>query len=224
MTKDAFFRLLSEEVLSNDWGTLTKYHYELRRSSGEWQKQMREAYDRGNGATCLLHNPDTGKVLLTRQFRLPVFLNGGLSSLVETPAGLLDGAAPEARIRAELIEETGFHVDTLTHLFDVYMSPGSVTEYLAFFKGNYRPENRLAEGGGSYTEGEDIAVVEVPLQEAMSMIQSGEIRDAKTIILLQHLMIEVLQGKAEYADTHLWAISFGNKRRSRKDGGKPTPA
>lgn len=195
MTDDEIFRPISQEVLSNDWGTLTKYHYELRRRSGEWQRQTREAYDRGNGATCLLHNPDTGDVLLTRQFRLPAFLNGGLTSLAETPAGLLDGAEPEERMRAELIEETGFQVGALTHLFDIYMSPGSVTEYLAFFNGTYQSGDRTSNGGGSYAEGEDIEVIEVPLPEALEMIRSGEIRDAKTIILLQHLMIELLQKK-----------------------------
>ncbi len=197
MIDKEIFRPLSEEVLSSDWGTLTKYHYELCRRNGEWQRQTREAYDRGNGATCLLHNPDIECVVLTRQFRLPVFLNGGLTSLVETPAGLLEGAEPEERMRAELIEETGFQVDALTHLFDVYMSPGSVTEYLAFFKGTYRRDDQKTEGGGSYAEGEDIEVIEVPLAEAMKMIQNGDIRDAKTIILLQHLMIEKLQRQAD---------------------------
>jgi len=196
MTSDETFRPVSEEILSDDWGKLTKHYYELRRRSGEWQRQTREAYDRGNGATCLLYNPETECVVLTRQFRLPVFLNGGLTSLVETPAGLLDGAEPEERMRTELIEETGFQVDTLTHLFDVYMSPGSVTEYLAFFKGAYRSDDQKTSGGGTYAEGEDIEVIEVLLHEAMKMIETGAIRDAKTIILLQHLMIEKLTGKA----------------------------
>lgn len=196
MSEDEVYRLISKEILSDDWGVLAKYCYELRRRSGEWQRQTREAYDRGNGATCLLHDPDTGSLLLTRQFRLPVFLNGGLTSLVETPAGLLDGAEPEERMRAELVEETGFQVDALTHLFDLYMSPGSVTEYLAFFKGTYRSGDRKTDGGGSYAEGEDIEVIEVSLADAITMIERGDIRDAKTIILIQHLMIEKLQGKA----------------------------
>lgn len=196
MSESEIFRAISEEILSDDWGRLTKHEYELRRRSGEWQRQTREVYDRGNGATCLLHDPETECVVLTRQFRLPVFLNGGLASLVETPAGLLDGSEPEERMRAELIEETGFQVDTLAHLFDVYMSPGSVTEYLAFFKGTYRSSDRKAGGGGSYAEGEDIEVIEVPLHEAMMLIETGEIRDAKTIILLQNLAIEDLQRKA----------------------------
>ena len=195
MASNEIFRPVSKELLSDDWGSLTKYTYDLRRRSGEWQRQTREAYDRGNGATCLLHNPETECVVLTRQFRLPVFLNGGVTSFVETPAGLLDGAAPEERMRAELIEETGFEVETLTHLFDVYMSPGSVTEYLAFFKGVYRTGDQKTEGGGDYAEGEDIAVIEVPLHEAMMMIEAGDIRDAKTIILLQQMAIEQLQGK-----------------------------
>ncbi|MGL4423618.1 MAG: NUDIX domain-containing protein [Gemmataceae bacterium] len=196
MTSNEIFRPVSTELLSDDWGNLTKHTYDLRRRSGEWQRQTREAYDRGNGATCLLYNPETECVVLTRQFRLPVFLNGGLTSLMETPAGLLDGAEPEERMRAELIEETGFRVDALVRLFDVYMSPGSVTEYLTFFKGNYRSDHQETEGGGAYAEGEDIEVIEIPLHEAMIMVENGEVRDAKTIILLQHLMIEKLKGKA----------------------------
>lgn len=195
MANDQIFRPISEQILSRDWGTLTKYSYELKRSSGEWQRQIREVYDRGNGATCLLYNPEMGTVLLTRQFRLPVFLNGGVTSLVETPAGLLDGTDAKSRMRAELMEETGFDVDQLTYLFDIYMSPGSVTEYLAFFTGTYRLSDKQSNGGGIYEEGEDIEVIEILLNEAINMIGLGEIRDAKTIILIQHLMIEKLKEK-----------------------------
>ncbi|MEM7445687.1 MAG: NUDIX domain-containing protein [Pseudomonadota bacterium] len=197
MSASDIYRPISSEILADDWGVLTRFEFELRRKSGEWQTQTRETYDRGNGATCLLHNPDTGHVLLTRQFRLPVFLNGGLTSLIEAPAGLLDGADANARMRAELAEETGFIVDTLTHLFDVYMSPGSVTEYLAFFKGQYRASDRRADGGGCHGEGEDIEVIQIPLRQAIRMIATGDIRDAKTIILAQHLFIEELQRTAK---------------------------
>lgn len=192
---ESSFRPISQRVLADDWGRLTKYEYELRLRDGSWQRQQREAYDRGNGATCLLYNPATGSALLTRQFRLPVFLNGGLETLIEAPAGLLDGAEPAVRMRAELIEETGYDVSALTHLFDVYMSPGSVTEYLAFFSGEYSEKQKVSDGGGSSEEGEDIDVMQVPLPEAMMMIERGEIRDAKTIILLQHLTIRLLQEK-----------------------------
>ncbi|WMS43747.1 NUDIX domain-containing protein [Acuticoccus sp. MNP-M23] len=193
MTENTVFRPISTEVLSDNWGILTRHEYELRRRNGAWQRMTRETYDRGNGATCLLHNPDTDCVLLTRQFRLPVFLNGGLDSLVETPAGLLDGAGAAERMRCELVEETGYEIEALTHLFDVYMSPGSVTEYLAFFAGSYGVKDQTSEGGGSYEEGEDIEVMHVPLPEAMAMIARGEIRDAKTIILLQHLTISKMK-------------------------------
>ena len=189
------FKLVSERVLADDWGRLTKYEFDLRLRDGSWQRQFRETYDRGNGATCLLYNPATGCVLLTRQFRLPVLVNGGLEFLVETPAGLLDGAEPAIRMQAELIEETGYDVSALTHLFDIYMSPGSVTEYLAFFQGEYSEKQKISEGGGSADEGEDIDVLHIPLPDAMTMIESGEIRDAKTIILLQHLTIKQLQEK-----------------------------
>ncbi|MBV7520447.1 NUDIX domain-containing protein [Ensifer sp. ENS12] len=189
------FRPIAERVLADDWGRLTKYEFELRLRDGGWQRQTREAYDRGNGATCLLYNPRSGRVLLTRQFRLPVFLNGGLESLIETPAGLLDGAEPATRMRAELIEETGYDVSELTHLFDIYMSPGSVTEYLAFFYGEYTEKHRVGTGGGAPDEGEDIDVMEISLSDAIQMIDRGEIRDAKTIILLQHLTIRLFQEK-----------------------------
>lgn len=190
---ESVFRPIAERVLADDWGRLTKYEFELRLRDGGWQRQTREAYDRGNGATCLLYNPRSGRVLLTRQFRLPVFLNGGLESLIETPAGLLDGAEPATRMRAELIEETGYDVSELTHLFDIYMSPGSVTEYLAFFYGEYTEKHRVGTGGGAPDEGEDIDVMEISLSDAIHMIDRGEIRDAKTIILLQHLTIRLFQ-------------------------------
>ena len=193
MRESDIYRPLSQHVLSDDWGTLTKHTFAYRRRDGAWQEQTREAYDRGNGATCLLHDPEADCVLLTRQFRLPVFLNGGADALIEAPAGLLEGASPATRMRDELIEETGFQVDALTHLFDIYMSPGSVTEYLAFFKGTYARGNQTGDGGGVYAEGEDIEVLHVALQDAFQMIQTGEICDAKTVILLQHLMIERLQ-------------------------------
>lgn len=193
MTEQQVCRFVSSNVLSEEWGKLTKYEFDFRRRSGEWQRQTREAYDRGNGATCLLFNPETRCVLLTRQFRLPVFLNGGLISLIETPAGLLEGAGAAERMRAELIEETGYEIDELVHLFDVYMSPGSVTEYLAFFQGTYSEQSRVSDGGGEFDEGEDIEVLHLPLQQALSMIVTGEIRDAKTIILLQRLAIEQMK-------------------------------
>lgn len=193
MNDTGVYRQIGKEVLSDDWGNLTKYKYDLKRRDGDWQRQTREVYDRGNGATCLLFNSETGCVLLTRQFRLPIFLNGGLTSLIETPAGLLEGAEASERMRMELVEETGYEITTLEHLFDVFMSPGSVTEYLAFFIGSYSKNQQTAEGGGNFDEGEDIEVMHVPLTEAMSMIESGDICDAKTIILLQYLIIQRLK-------------------------------
>ncbi|POF32362.1 NUDIX domain-containing protein [Roseibium marinum] len=192
MAEPEFLKILATSVLSDDWGTLTRYRFRFRRRDGTWQEQTREAYDRGNGATCLLYNPDTDCVLLTRQFRLPVWLSGKDPFLIETPAGLLEGAHPEDRMRAELIEETGFDVSRLEHLFDVHMSPGSVTEYLCFFAGTYHLNDKVSEGGGEKREGEDIEVLHVPLSKALEMIRTGEICDAKTIILLQDLALRKL--------------------------------
>lgn len=182
-------RLRHQTVLSDDWGVLTRHDFDLRLRNGQWQRQSREVYDRGNGATCLLFDPRTSCVLLTRQFRLPVFLNGGAMALVEAPAGLLEQADPEARMRAELIEETGYRVGALRRLFDVYMSPGSVSEYLVFFLGTYDRDDRAAPGGGNAAEGEDIDVIHLPLAGALAGIREGTIRDAKTIILVQHLAL-----------------------------------
>ena len=190
MPKAKIARMLDSKVLSDDWGTLTKYAFDLLRRNGDRQRQTREVYDRGNGATCLLYDPVEGTVLLTRQFRLPVFINGGMESLIETPAGLLDGAEAAERMRAELLEETGYHVDTLAHLYNLYMSPGSVTEYLAFFFGTYFAEKKVSDGGGKIEEGEDIEVMHVPFDEALEMVADGRICDAKTVVLLQHLALQ----------------------------------
>ncbi|CTQ45615.1 MULTISPECIES: NUDIX domain-containing protein [Stappiaceae] len=194
MSTPDYLKVSDSEVLSNSWGTLTRHRIEYRRRDGDWQEQVREVYDRGHGATCLLYDPERNCVLLTRQFRLPVWAAGRDPMLIEAPAGLLEGAHPEDRMRAELIEETGFEVSDLEHLFDAFSSPGSVTEYVAFFRGTYHLKDKVAEGGGKETEGEDIEVMHVPLDQALEMIRSGEIMDAKTIILLQELALRRLTG------------------------------
>lgn len=185
-----FFRPIEQIVLADDWGTLTKHTFSLKRRDGAWQQQTREAYDRGNGAACLLYNREQGTVLLVKQFRLPAKLNGHQGFLIETPAGLLEGMNPAERMRAELEEETGFSVSKLTLVFDAFMSPGSVTEKLACFMGTYTAKDQISEGGGHPDEGEDIEVLHVPLDEALAMIASGAIADAKTIMLLQHLALK----------------------------------
>lgn len=198
MGGNGFLKILRSEVLSDDWGKLTKYTIDYRRRDGRWQQQAREVYDRGHGAVCLLHNPETDCVLLTRQFRLPVWLDDRSETFIEAPAGLLEGAEPEERMRAELIEETGFEVSGLEHLFDLQSSPGSVNEVISYFRGNYRDSHQVSDGGGEASEGEDIEVLHVPLSGALQMIQDGRIRDAKTVILLLDLALRRLP-----ADTQL---------------------
>lgn len=196
MKNTDYLRFIDKEILSDEWGRLTRYRFDFRRRDGSWQQLSREAYDRGNAVTCLLFNPETGCVLLTRQFRLPVHLNGKDPFLIEAPAGLLEGAHPEDRMRAELMEETGYEVSTLEHLFDVTMSPGSVTENLSFYSGTYHLKNKVGAGGGEEHEGEDIEVMHVPLKEALAMIRTGEICDAKTILLLQELALRQLEARS----------------------------
>ena len=186
-------RIREEEVtvLSDDWYVLKKTTFSFLRSDGCWQRQSRETYDRGNGATILLYDPLRRTVILTRQFRYPAFVNGHDDLLIEAPAGLLDNAEPEARIRAETEEETGFRIRKVRRVFDAFMSPGSVTERLHFFVGEYQPGDRVAPGGGNVAEGEDIAVLEVGIDDALAMVDSGVIRDGKTIMLLQYAALNV---------------------------------
>lgn len=165
---------------------LRRATFEFQSANGDWSRHEREAYDRGNGATILLVDPDRQTVLLTRQFRLPAYLNGHADGmLVEAPAGLLDGDDPETAVRREAEEETGFVVETVTRVYELFMSPGSVTERVAFFTGTYSSANRVSRGGGLADEGEDIEVVEVALTEAIDMVDRGEIVDAKTVLLLR---------------------------------------
>ncbi|EQB0487602.1 NUDIX domain-containing protein [Cronobacter turicensis] len=185
-------RIIETQTLSDDWYMLKKYTFDYQRRDGQWQRQSREAYDRGNGATILLYNRAERCVILTRQFRLPLFLNGYNSLLTETAAGLLDEADPETRIRAEAEEETGYLVDNVEKVFEAYMSPGSVTEKLYFFIGEYDPARRSGTGGGVAQEGEDIEVVKMPIDDALRAVRDGEIVDAKTIMLLQYAALNAI--------------------------------
>jgi nudix-type nucleoside diphosphatase (YffH/AdpP family) len=185
-------RITAEEVLSDNWYLLKKISFELRRRDGQWQPQTREVYDRGNGATVLLYNRSLGTVVLTRQFRIPAFVSGHSGYLIEAAAGLLDNASPEQRIRAEAEEETGYRVGAVEPIFEAFMSPGSVTERLHFFIGQYEAGDRTGDGGGLAAEGEDIEVLERDFDQALAMVESGEIADGKTIMLLQYLQLHVM--------------------------------
>ncbi|MDN2581328.1 NUDIX domain-containing protein [Aquibium sp. ELW1220] len=182
-------RLVSEELLSDNWGVLTKHVFDYRRRDGAWERQTREVYDRGHGAAILPHDPARGTVLLVRQFRLPAFLTGHRDPLLEVCAGLLDADDPETCIRKEAEEELGYRLDRVTLAFSPYMSPGSVSERLWCFTAQYSPTDRISAGGGAASEGEDIEVVELSLEDAFAAVGDGRIIDAKTIMLLQHLML-----------------------------------
>jgi nudix-type nucleoside diphosphatase (YffH/AdpP family) len=188
-------RVKVEEVttLSNDWYILKKTTFSFLRGDGTWQRQSRETYDRGNGATILLYDLERRKVLLTRQFRYPAYVNGHDDLLTEAPAGLLDNASPEERIKAEVEEETGYRVSDVCQIFEAFMSPGSVTERLHFFIGSYSAADQVSSGGGNVDEGEDIERLEPTIDEALEMIGDGRIRDGKTIMLLQHAALHVFK-------------------------------
>ncbi|MFZ2784585.1 MAG: GDP-mannose pyrophosphatase NudK [Sediminibacterium sp.] len=183
-------KILHTEVLSNNWYTLRKITYEYRKKDGTVLTQSREAYDRGNGATILLYNREQRTVILTRQFRLPTYVNGNPDGmLIEACAGLLDKDNAEDCIRRETEEETGYKIRDIRKIFEAYMSPGSVTEILYFFIAAYSKQMKVHAGGGVEGEEENIEVLELPIDQAKEMMEAGTIKDAKTILLLQYVLL-----------------------------------
>jgi len=184
-------KILKTEILSDNWYTLNKVTFEYQKKDGKLETQSREAYDRGNGATILLYNKESKTVILTKQFRLPTYINGNEDGMmIEACAGLLDKDNPEDCIRKETEEELGYEISDVKKVFEVYMSPGSVTEILYFFIAEYAKSMKVNDGGGLAEEQEEIEVLELDIDAALEMIDSGEIKDAKTIMLLQHVRLK----------------------------------
>ena len=191
--KNPKIEITETKVLSDNWYTLRKITYNYLKKDGNWETQSREAYDRGNGATILLYNKISKTVILTRQFRLPTYTNGNESGMmIEACAGLLDKDNAEECIRRETEEETGYKISAVQKLFEVYMSPGSVTEIVYFFAAEFTKDMKVNEGGGVADEQENIEVLELDFDTAYNMIKTGEIKDAKTIMLLQYAKINQL--------------------------------
>ncbi|WP_297815362.1 GDP-mannose pyrophosphatase NudK [uncultured Polaribacter sp.] len=183
------------EVLSDNWYVLNKITFDYLRNDGVWQTQIRESYDRGNGAAVFMFNKQTQNIILIRQFRMPSFLNGNESGfLIETCAGLLDKDNPEDCIKKEIREETGYQIQKVTKVFEAYMTPGAVTEQLHCFIAEYSDAMKLEQGGGLAHEQEDIEVLEMPFTDAIELLNTGKITDAKTIMLLQYAIIHKLMG------------------------------
>lgn len=186
-------RNIEREILSDNWYTLNKYTFEYQKPDGSWETQQREAYDRGNGAAILLYNANKGTVVLTKQFRMPTYVNGNDDGMmIEVCAGLLDGDNPADCVRKETEEETGYKISNVKKVMQTYMSPGSVTEILYLFVGEYDESMKISEGGGAEDETENIEVLELEFEKAMDMITTGEINDSKTIMLLQYAKLNEL--------------------------------
>lgn len=186
-------KILATTPLSDNWGILTKVKYEVKLKNGDIQIQEREVYDRGNGAVILLYNKEKKTVILTKQLRIPTWFNGNADGMmIEACAGVLDEDEPEQCIRREAEEETGYTLSEVEKVMEVYMSPGSVTEILYFFVASYNENMKTGKGGGADSEQENIEVLEMPFENAMDMIKNGEIKDAKTIILLQYAKLNNL--------------------------------
>jgi GDP-mannose pyrophosphatase NudK len=187
---DKQITIINTVVLSDNRYILRKVNYEYTEKNGRRAMQSREVYDRGNGAVILLYNKQSRTVILTRQFRMPTYLNGNATGmLIEACAGLLDKDNPEVAIRRETEEETGYKIGVIEKVFESYMSPGSVTEILYFFTAEYEPSMKVSDGGGLEEEQEEIEVLEMSIDRASEMVKTGEIRDAKTIMLLQHVRL-----------------------------------
>ena len=183
--------IVKTEILSDNWYTLKKITYQYTKPDGTVQQQSREAYDRGNGAVILLYNTISRTVILTRQFRIPTYINGNESGmLIEACAGLLDQDSPQDCIRRETEEETGYQIKEAKKIFEAYMSPGSVTEILHFFIAEYTNNMKVSDGGGLQEEEENIEILEINIDDALAMIESGEIKDGKTIMLLQYIKLK----------------------------------
>jgi len=189
--KNPNIKITKTELLSDNWYSLRKIYFDYLQKDGTWQQQEREAYDRGNGAVILLYNRKQGTIILTRQFRMPTFVNGNLDGMmIEACAGILDEADPVACIKRETEEETGYQIKEVKKVMEAYMSPGSVTEILYFFIAEYSKEMKVNDGGGLDEEQENIEVLELDFAKAYRMIKTGEIKDAKTIMLMQHVKLE----------------------------------
>src|SRR5580704_7783362 len=193
MTISDRVRVKDVRLLSDEHYILKTTTFDYRRTDGEWQTQHRETYDRGNGAALLPYNLARRSVVLVRQFRYPAFVNGYDDLLIEAAAGQLDNAAPEVRIRAEAEEEIGYRLGEIRKIFEAFMSPGAVTEKLHFFVAEYEAGMRVGSGGGIASEGEDIEVLELPIDAALAMIGDGRIVDAKTIMLLQYAALNIFR-------------------------------
>lgn len=191
--KNGGIKNVKREILSDNWYILNKYTYDYQKPDGSWETQEREAYDRGNGAAILLYNSKKKTVVLTRQFRMPTYVNGNEDGMmIEVCAGLLDGDNPADCVRKETEEETGYKINNVEIVFQTYMSPGSVTEELFLFVGEYDDSMKVSDGGGAEDETENIEVLELNFDEAITMVSNGEIKDAKTIMLLQYAKLNGL--------------------------------
>ena len=188
-------RIESVTKLSHNWGRFDNYEVTHARRDASMQTVRREVYDHGSAAAVLLYAASTGTVILTRQFRLPPHLNGDPAWMIEAPAGMLDGEAPAIAAHREAVEETGYEPEAMVFLFNAYMSAGSLTEKCACYLARYTPGQRQADGGGLSAEGEDIEVFELGLDDALAMIASGVIMDAKTMLLLQALALRLAAGE-----------------------------
>lgn len=193
-------KIKGEKILSNEHYLFKRIDFDIQKKDGSWESQKREVFDHGNAVTVLLYNRKEKTIILTRQFRVATYINGNSSGmLLETPAGLLDGnEPPEEAVIREIREETGYEIPSVQKVYEAYSSAGSVTELIYYYVAPYSKEQKVAEGGGLAEEGEEVQVVEMPFADAVQQLDNGEIRDAKTIVLLQYALLKNLLGEMPF--------------------------
>ena len=195
------YRPLTRSVLSDGFTPFARHEYELRRRDGTWQTQDREVLERGHGACCLLYDPERAMIAMTQQFRIAVAVVNNDGMMIEAPAGHVDGIDAQSRMRAEVLEETGYRVGALHFVGSYYMSPGSISAYQSLFIAQVGESDRVSKGGGLVEEGEDIAVLHLTVDQALDMVSDGRITDGKTVILLQALALRLARGQDVFTDT-----------------------
>ena len=124
---------------------------------------------------------------------MPTYMNDNEDGfLIEVCAGLLDKDNPEACIIRETEEEVGYRLKKVKKVYEAYSSPGVMTEKMHFFIGEYTDDMKVNDGGGLDSEHEDIEVLELPFEVAIEMLNTGQIEDTRTIVLLQYAIIHKL--------------------------------
>jgi GDP-mannose pyrophosphatase NudK len=181
-------------VISNIWATLEHVSFDFTFNNGNTARLTHEVYGKSDGVAVLLYNPETKKVVLSKQFRMPMYVAGVKNGFsIEVCGGTIDeNESPETSVIRETKEEVGYRISGAQKVNTVFLSPGLMREQVHLYIAEYTEEDKIYRGGGSANENEEIIVLETLFENALKMIASQEIVDARTIMLLYHLKMHNL--------------------------------